>query len=180
MATVTLHLMMSVDGFGSKLDESDYVWMLRYSGDDMADRIMNEVGAVVLGNAGFREGTMTEETLPYGGHPVPQFVVTHNEREPIELGGLTFTFVTGGIARAIELASHAAGDKRVALVGLRVGRQALQEGLVDELVLHIAPVLLGEGIRISEGLDSEVELRREKVVATGDVTSIRFSVAPEA
>ncbi len=180
MATVTLHLMMSLDGFGSKLDESDYAWMLRYTGDDMAERIMNEVGAVVLGNAGFRDGLMTEETLPYGGHPVPQFVVTHHAREPVELGGLTFTFVTGGVERAIERARQAAGEKRVALVGVNVGRQAVQAGLVDELVLHVAPVLLGDGLRVFHQLDHEVELRREEVMATGDVTSLRFSVAPKA
>jgi dihydrofolate reductase len=181
MATVFIHVTMSLDGFISKVDEEDVAWMFRYGTDDeMAKRIMGEVGAVVLGNKGFREGTMTEETLPYGGMNVPQFVVTHEAREPVEMGGLTFTFVLDGIERAVEFAKQAAGDKRVALLGASIDQQCLKAGLVDEIVIHLAPVLLGDGIRLFDRLGKEYELKREELAATGQVTSLRFSVVTSA
>lgn len=175
MGTVFIHLTMSLDGFVARPDE-DPSWMFQYDSDEMAEHIMKEVGAVIVGNRGFREGTMTQDTLPYGGMKVPQFVVTHHARDPLELGGLTFTFVTEGIERAVALAKEAAGEKRVALVGASIDQQCLKAGLVDEIVIHLAPLVLGAGVRFIEHLDSQVELKREDLVATGQITSLRFSV----
>lgn len=168
---------MSLDGFISKPDEMDFAWMFKYDGDDaMAARMMSEIGAVVLGNKGFRENTMTAEVLPYGGMNVPQFVVTHHARDPVTIGTLTFNFVTEGVERAVELAKEAAGDKRVALLGASIDQQCLRAGLVDEIVIHLAPVLLGDGIRLFDGIGKEYELKREEVVTAGQITSLRFSV----
>jgi dihydrofolate reductase len=168
---------MSLDGFISKPDEMDIAWMFKYDGDDeMAKRIMGEIGAVVLGNKGFSQGTMSDDSLPYGGMKVPQFVVTHHAREPVTIGPLTFTFVTGGVEQAVELAKEAAGDKRVALLGASIPQQCLKAGLVDEIVMSLAPVLLGDGISLFDRLGSEYELKREEVVTAGQVTSLRFSV----
>lgn len=175
MGNVFIHLMMSLDGFVARHDE-DSSWMFQYDSDEMPEQIMKEVGAVIIGNSGFREGTMTEDTLPYGGMQVPQFVVTHHAREPLELGGLTFTFVHEGIQRAVALAKEAAGDKRVALVGASIDQQCLKAGLVDEIVIHLVPLILGEGVRFIDHLDSQVELKREELGATGQITSLRFSV----
>jgi dihydrofolate reductase len=83
---------------------------------------------------------------------MPVFVLTHHPREPLELTGTTFTFVEG-TERALELARAAAGDKDVAIGGgANVARQYLDAGLVDEVVLHVAPVLLGSGERLFAGL----------------------------
>ena len=175
MGNVFIHLMMSLDGFVAGPNE-DLTWTDQYDSDEMAEQIMEEVGAVIVGNSGFREGTMTEDTLPYGGMKVPQFVVTHHAREPLELGDLTFTFVHEGLERAVALAKEAAGEKRVALVGARIDQQCLKAGLVDEIVIHLVPLVLGEGVRFIDHLDSRVELKREELVSTGQITSLRFSV----
>jgi dihydrofolate reductase len=95
------------------------------------------------------------------------FVLTHHEREPLELTGTTFTFVTDGIESALEQARAAAGDKNVAVAG---GGEAVAEylraGLVDQLQLHVAPVFLGGGTRLFENhLDREpAKLEADRVV----------------
>jgi len=179
MGKVFIHVVMSLDGFISKLDEMDYAWMFKHGGDDeLTSRMMSEIGAVVLGNKGFRDGTMSEDALPYGGMQVPQFVVTHHARDPVTLGPLTFTFEADGIARTIERAKQAAGDKRVALLGASINQQCLEAGFVDEIVIHLVPIILGDGIRLFERFGKEIDLRNEEVTTTGQVTSMRFSVVP--
>jgi dihydrofolate reductase len=82
----------------------------------------------------------------------PVFVLTHHEREPLELTGTTFTFVTGGLESALDLAHAAAGDQDVAIAGgASVARQCLEAGLLDEVTLNLVPVLLGSGERLFEG-----------------------------
>lgn len=177
MATVFIHKVMSLDGFISKPDEMDYAWMSKYgSGGEMPNRMMGEVGAVIQGNKAFRDGTMSEDTLPYGGVDIAQFIVTHDAREPVVLGGLTFNFVTGGVERAVDLAREAAGDRRVALLGASISQQCLQAGLVDEIVIHLAPVLLGEGLSLFDHLGTEIELKLEEIDSTDQVISLRYSV----
>ena len=84
---------------------------------------------------------------------VPVFVLTHHEREPLELGDTTFHFVTDGIESALEQARAAAGGKDVSIGG---GAEAIQQylaaGLVDEMLLNVAPVLLGAGERLFDNL----------------------------
>src|SRR5216684_3691527 len=115
MGNVFIHVTMSLDGLIARPgDELD--WAFHYGTDHMVDEVMEEIGAVVLGNRGFKEGTMKESRLPYGGMvKVPYFVVTHQAREPVTIGGLTFAFLSSGIERVIEAARNAAGDKKVSL-----------------------------------------------------------------
>src|SRR4051795_8864024 len=84
---------------------------------------------------------------------VPVFVLTHHTREPLEMdGGTTFTFVTDGIESALEQARAAAGDRDVSVAGgASVSAQYLAAGLVDEVHLHVAPVLLGAGELLFDG-----------------------------
>lgn len=182
MGKVIIHFIMSLDGYISKPDDMDFAWMFKYGSDEdaMALRTMNEIGAVVMGNKGFSDGTMSEEHLPYGGIPMPQFVVTHHAREPVTIGPLTFTFVTGGVEQAIALAKEAAGDKAVVLLSASIAQQGLKAGLVDELVIHVVPILLGDGTLLFDHLGQEIELRREEVMTSSQETSLRFSVVPTA
>jgi dihydrofolate reductase len=93
-------------------------------------------------------------------------------------GGTTFTFVTEGIATALEQARSAAGEKDVTLAGgASIAQQYLKAGLVDELQIHVAPVFLGDGVRLFERLgDDRPELELTRVVDSPKVTHLRYRV----
>jgi dihydrofolate reductase len=107
----------------------------------------------------------------------PVFVLTHHEREPLPLqGGTTFTFVTGGIESALEQARAAAGDGDVMIAGgASAVQQYLAAGLLDELYLHVVPVLLGAGERLLEGV-GDPKLEPVKVVASPAATHVKYRV----
>jgi dihydrofolate reductase len=110
---------------------------------------------------------------PFGG---PVFVLTHHEREPLELGATTFTFVPDGIESALEQAKAAAGGQGVAIAGGGSAiRQYLAAGLLDELFLHIAPVVLGGGVALFEGT-GDPKLEPAEVLAGEGATHIRYRV----
>jgi len=108
-------------------------------------------------------------------HPV--FVLTHHPRPPLVLeGGTTFTFVTDGIAAALELARSSAGGRDIALAGgADIARQYLSAGLVDEMELHVAPILLGKGERLFDGVADLHGLRLVRTVAAPDVIHLKFA-----
>jgi dihydrofolate reductase len=110
---------------------------------------------------------------------VPVFVLTHHEREPlVKQGGTTFTFVTDGIGSALEQARAAAGDQDISLAGgAAIAQQYLAAGLLDELQIHLVPVVLGGGVRLFDGaVPAPVELEAERVVPSPAVTHLRFRV----
>jgi dihydrofolate reductase len=124
------------------------------------------IGATVMGRRMYSGGEGGWEDDPradgwWGDDPPfhhPVFVLTHHEREPRPMeGGTTFTFVTDGIEAALEQAKEAAGGKDVALGGgADVAQQYLKAGLLDEMLLHVVPILLGDGTRLFEhGLAEE-------------------------
>ena len=107
-------------------------------------------------------------------HPV--FVLTHHPREPLVMeGGTTFTFVTDGIEQAYDLARRAAKGKDVALAGgANISQQYLNAGLLDEMQLHVVPILLGSGERLFDGMKDLHGLRLVKTVAAPNVTHLKF------
>ena len=133
--------------------------------DEVLAEYVRAQGAVVMGRGMFSGGEGPWEDDPrafgwWGDEPPfhkPVFVVTHHEREPLVLGETTFTFVTDGVAAAVEEARAVVPPDRNVLVagGADTIDQALAAGLVDELQLHVAPVLLGGGTRLFEGLGAE-------------------------
>ena len=108
------------------------------------------------------------------------FILTHYARDPVEMkGGTAYHFVTDGIERALEQAKQAAGGKDVMLWG---GAQAIQQylaaGLLDELELHVVPVLLGGGARLFDNLgDAEVRLEQVRAIEAPGVTHLKYKVA---
>jgi dihydrofolate reductase len=115
-------------------------------------------------------------TNPPFHHPV--FVLTHHRREPLKLeGGTTFTFVTNGIQAALEQATRAAGGQDVAIAGgAKAAQQYLAAGLVDEMVVSIAPILLGSGERLFDNLGTELHgLALMQTIAAPDVTHLRLA-----
>jgi dihydrofolate reductase len=109
----------------------------------------------------------------------PVFVVTHTAREElVKEGGTTFTFATDGLESALAQAKAAAGDKDVSIAGgANIIQQCLTAGLLDEIQIHVAPVLLGEGRRLFESTGTEqIELETTRVIESPGVTHLRFRV----
>lgn len=124
--------------------------------------------------------------VPWGEEPpfhAPVFVVTHRPRETlVREGGTSFTYVTGGLASAVNQARAAAGGKDVAVAGGgSLLRQVLKAGLLDQLELHVAPVVLGSGMRLFDldldlANDEAIELTPTRVIETPEATHIRYTV----
>ena len=109
------------------------------------------------------------------------FVLTHHERAPLTLSDTTFTFVTDGIESALERAREAVGEKDVFIGGgANTINQYLAAGLVDELELHIAPILLGGGARLFDGVGPNLRLEPLRVVEAPGVTHLKYRVTTEA
>jgi dihydrofolate reductase len=107
------------------------------------------------------------------------FVLTHHPRDAVtKQGGTSYTFVTDGIESALEEARAAAGDKDVAVAGgADVVQQCLEAGLLDELQIHLAPLVLGGGVRLFDDLGTaEVELELDRVIESPSVTHLRYRV----
>ena len=103
--------------------------------------------------------------------------LTHHARKPLTLeGGTTFTFVTEGIEAALDQARRATSGKDVALAGgANVAQQYLRAGLVDEMELHVVPILLGGGERLFEGVGTDLHgLELTRTVATARVVHLKF------
>jgi dihydrofolate reductase len=110
---------------------------------------------------------------------MPVFVLTHHEREPLRLSDTTFTFVTEGIESALKQAREAAAGKDVTLGGgADIINQYLAAGLVDELELHVVPLLLGGGARLFEGVGPDLRLEQVRAVQAPGVTHLKYRVAP--
>lgn len=107
----------------------------------------------------------------------PVFVVTHHQREPLTLSDTTFTFVTDGIQSALRQARQAAGDKDVFIGG---GAQTINEflaaGLLDELELHVVPILLGGGARLFADVGQQPKFEVVRVVEAPGVTHLKYRV----
>jgi len=154
--------------------------------DDVIREAFANIGATIMGRNMFGGGPgpwgdgswrgWWGENPPYH---TPVFVLTHHRREPLEMqGGTTFFFVTGGIEAALEGARAAAGGKDVALGGgADVARQYLAAGLVDEMELHVVPVLLGAGERLLDGVAaSGIRLEPIRTLAGPGVAHLKYRV----
>jgi dihydrofolate reductase len=107
----------------------------------------------------------------------PVFVLTHHPREPLALSDTTFHFVTDGIERALEQARQVSGEKDVYVGGgAATINQFLAAGLLDELELHVAPVLLGGGARLFDGVGPDVRLELVRTVEAPGVTHLKYRV----
>lgn len=142
---------------------------------------LENIGATVMGRNMFGgSGPWGDEPWEgwWGDEPpfhMPVFVVTHHRREPVaKRGGTTFSFVDG-IESALEQALEAAGGKDVSLGGgANVFQQYLKAGLIDEMQIHLVPVLLGDGARLFEGVGPTADLECVNVVEAPGVTHLSY------
>ncbi|GAA1576024.1 dihydrofolate reductase family protein [Actinomadura kijaniata] len=178
MATVIVHATITLDGFLAKQDGGvDWMFGRPSAPEDGAvvETVMSRIGAVVGGAN--KTQTIEDGEIPYGGMlKVPVYLMTHSAHEPIERDGITYNFVVDDINEAVRLAKQAAGDGWVSLLGGTISRQCLRLGLVDELHLHVAPVLLGDGISLFAGLGRHIELERLDTSAFASEAHLRYRV----
>jgi dihydrofolate reductase len=200
MGKVVFNMTMSLDGFvagpndgpeNGLGDGGEQLFTWYFSGDTeipisdgnmvlkvspQSAKILNEAfqnyGAGVWGRRTF------DIAGAWGGHPPgsPCFIVTHHVPQEWVYEGSPFTFVTDGVGSAIRQAKKVAGDKDVVLCTASVLQQALQAGLVDELHVDVAPLLLGSGVRLFDNLAEAIELESIRVIEAPHVTHLGFRV----
>ncbi|HEX8133919.1 MAG TPA: dihydrofolate reductase family protein, partial [Actinomycetes bacterium] len=152
-------------------------------GDDQRDREVltggvGALGAVIAGRRTYDDSVpWWGADGPTGPARVPVFVLSHEPPGNVPQGGV-YTFVSGGIERTLEQARAAAGAKDVTVMGgAETGQQYLRAGLVDELSIHLVPVLFGTGTRMFERLgDQHVQLEQIGALQTAAATHLRFRV----
>lgn len=151
----------------------------------VVEELLAHIGATIMGRNMFGGHPGAWDAAEpwrgwWGDNPpfhYPVFVLTHHPRPTLVLkGGTTFTFVTAGIESALELARHAARGLDVSLAGgANLAQQYLRAGLVDEMVIHLVPTLLGAGERLFDGISDLGRLRLVRTVAAPDVTHLKFT-----
>jgi dihydrofolate reductase len=160
---------------GGEVNESSAAWEEATAG----------VGAEIMGRGMFGGGPGPSGDDPWRGwwgedppFHMPVFVLTHHGRDPLTLSDTTFTFVTDGIESALEQARAAADGKDVTIGGgADVIDQYLAAGLVDELELHVVPLILGGGARLFEGVGPELTLEQVRAVEAPGVTHLKYRVS---
>jgi len=193
MGTVILDLSMSLDGFiagpkddknpDSELGALDILHDWRFGGQSSTETEAYEVEKFKPMGAGIVGRRMLDLGIgPWSENPtfhMPIFVLSHETRKPItKQGGTTYTFITEGIESTLKRAKEAADGKDIMLLGgADVAQQYLKAGLLDEIHLHLVPVLLGEGIRLFENIGTEqINLEQISVIEEPGVTHLRFRV----
>ena len=174
---VVMHFCISLDGFVAG-PEHDMSYMQRATArEGLIREHIPTVGAVLAGRAGF--DSAIGDSRPYGGAwKGPIFVLTHHpdDARPAE----DVTFLSGPVEEAVQIALEAARGLDVEIFSPTIGAQLLERGMIDELKIHIAPVLLGDGIRLYEAHGGRlVHLLRDAPEPTQTV-DLRYRVAPEA
>ena len=167
----------SHDEHGGEVNESTPIWEEAFENVGAGVMGRNMYGPVGGGDWGDEQGKGWWGDGPPYHYDV--FILTHHPREPVEMeGGTTYHFVTDGIESALEQAREAAGGKDVMLWGgAQVINQYLAAGLLDELELHIVPVLLGGGARLFDNLGgAEIELEQVRAVEAPGVTHLKYRV----
>lgn len=158
----------------------------RSTDNEVVEESLARTGAVVMGRKMYSGGEGPWKDDPnadgwWGDEPpfrVPVFVLTHHAREPETKQDTTITFITDGIEAALEPARATAGDKDVTIGGgANVAEQYLKAGLLDELQIHLIPLLLGDGVRLFDNLGANLpKLELMRIVDSPAVTHIRYRV----
>jgi dihydrofolate reductase len=174
MGQVLWHVTMSLDGFIAG-HRDDMTWLADYLGPNpTADEVLASVGALLIGDRTYQIAK-TEEGKPYGGAWTgPQFVLSHHPPKHPPAG---FTFLSGDIEEAVATARAAAEDRYVVVLGADTARSCLNAGVLDEVLVHIAPVLLGDGVRLHEHPGgTNIKLERISLTESPKVTNLWFRV----
>jgi dihydrofolate reductase len=179
---VVVNRSMSLDGFiAAPGDAMDWIFDFVTPNASWLTEIAAATGAMLVGRRTHEVGKRMNATMERGaasrdeGYPVsgPVFVLTHEPPDPPDPG---VTFLTGDIGKAVATALDAAGGKNLEILGANVAGQCLQRGLVDEILVYVLPVLLGDGISFSSPGLTRTDLEPVSSVQAGGVTILRFRV----
>jgi dihydrofolate reductase len=180
VSKVVWHVTMSLDGFIAGPDDS-MEWAFKYPEGPirMADEVMQTTGAILAGRRWYDVAAAKysgRQGIYGGAWDGPVFVLTSRADHDVSDPGITL--LTEDLERAVETARDAAGDKNLEIFGANVAAQCLDKGLIDEIVVHVAPVLLGDGVRLygEAGSRAPVELERVELAESGELASMRFRV----
>ncbi len=176
---VLWHVSMSLDGYiAGPNDSMDWAFERATVPSPEAESVIASTGAILAGRRWWDAAAARYNGLEgiYGGAWTgPVFVLTHT-RAPTSIDG-RLTFFSKRIAEAVPLALQAAKGKDVVIFGANVAAQCLQEHLLDELLIHVVPVLLGEGVRlIGDHSLRKTDLQTLSVKRSGQITDMRFRV----
>lgn len=179
LARLLYSVTMSLDGFIAG-PGGDMSWLTEHIGPNpTVDEVIGRIGALLVGNRTFRgddphRGTPKEGKPFGGGWDGPQFVLTHHVPD-IAVPGVTFV---SDLDSGVAAAEAAAGEKYVNVLGASIARQCLEAGVLDEVLVFIAPVLLGDGVRLFDYPGgTNIRLERISVSQAPKATSLWFRVA---
>ncbi|SHM50731.1 dihydrofolate reductase family protein [Gracilibacillus kekensis] len=179
MSKVYFGMTLSVDGFvNDRNGHFDRLFETFEPNEELAE-MLNNTGAIVMGRNSFNASGDTDSYADSYKFQVPMFVLTNNppKKHPKENDKLTVTFVNDGIESAINQAKIAAKGKDVAVMGGQVGQQLLKANLADELQITIAPILLGNGLRLFEHLENlEINLVKLRTIETKQQVEIWYKI----
>lgn len=178
MSKVIWHITMSLDGFiAGADDEMDWVFEYWASSNETATEVIETTGSILLGRRTYEVEDRDRPGFYGGAWTGPFFVLTHNAPTTVP-DWMTGTFINEPIDVAVAHARQAARERNVVILGANVAHQCLQNGLLDGIVVHLAPTLLGDGVRLfgSPG-QGRIYLERTSLGQSGQLTDLRFRVA---
>jgi dihydrofolate reductase len=171
LGKVVVNRAMSLDGFIAGPDDA-MDWVIEYTKKYSFPEVMAATGAMLVGRGTYEVSKrMSDEDTDYDGGPV--FVLTHRPPDEPEQG---VTFLDCDLAEAVATARAVAGGKNLEILGADLASQCLQRGLVDEVLVYVLPVLLGDGVRFSTSGLGRIDLEPFSNTQSGPVTMLRFRV----
>ena len=179
MGKLLWHTMMSLDGFiAGPNDDMSWAFGVDAGSRETVAEVLSSTGALLVGR---RTQDVEDRLQPgfYGGaFRGPFFVLRHDPPpEPPIVKDVQGRFLDVGIEKAVTIAKEAAGDGDVVVLGANIARQSLEAGLLDELIIHVAPILIGDGVRLFERIGEEpVKLDPISSVDEGGMTVLRYAV----
>lgn len=200
MNKVTLNISISLDGYVAGVNDSQeqplgegasalHSWM--FSGEERSEVSsffkLSNIDKHVFDSAAKETGAMVVGRKTYnivngwgGSHPlenIPVFVVTHRIPAEIPKGTTPITFITGGVEQAVQQAKQAAGEKVVSIGTASIAQQCIELDLLDEIQLHIAPIVLGKGVRLFEHIGKKtIALNSKELIEGTEVIHIKYEV----
>jgi dihydrofolate reductase len=179
MAAVVWHVTMSLDGFIAGPDD-DMDWVGDYfseAANETAGEVIETTGAIIMGRRTYEVEDRYRPGIYRGAWAGPYFVLTH-EPPAVVPDWMTGTFINEEIEAAVARATEAAEGKNVGILGANLAKQCLEHGLLDEIIVHLAPVLLGDGVRLFAVPGGQrVRLEPTQATRTGQLTDLRFRVS---